>query len=69
MYVEGKPIWEGDELLYMDSNIKKQHMRKVCWQHRGIIISDPNWINSWSFSVVKINMEKKIIIDGVEYEL
>ena len=49
MYVEGKPAWEGDELLHMDSNIKKQHMRKVCWQHRGIIISDTSWISSWSF--------------------
>jgi len=52
MYVEGNPIWEGDEILHMDSNIKKQHMRKVCWQHRIIIISDTNWINSWSFKVM-----------------
>lgn len=53
MYVEGKPVWEGDKLLFNVDNDGKpyQMVREVKWQHRGIICSNPNWINAWSWSI------------------
>ncbi len=49
MYIEGKPVWEGDELLYTDPNTGKQQIEKVLWHHRGAIASNASWVNNWSF--------------------
>lgn len=53
MYVEGRPVWEGDRLLFSSDNDGKlcQMMREVKWQHRSIINGNPEWIKLWSWSV------------------
>jgi len=53
MYVEGKPVWEGDKLIFNgDDNGKPyQTLREVKWQHRAIINGNPDWIKLWSWSV------------------
>ena len=49
MYVENKPVYEGDKLLFRYEN--GQVMREVKWQHRAIISGNKEWIKLWSFSV------------------
>ena len=49
MYVEGKPVWEGDKLLFTSKPY--QMMREVKWQHRAIIKGNPKWIKLWSWAV------------------
>ncbi len=53
MYVEDKPVWEGDKLLFnVDNNGKPYQMvRQVKWQHRALINGNKDWINNWSWSV------------------
>jgi len=53
MYVEGKPVWEGDKLLFSGDDNGKPHqmMREVKWQHRAIINGNPEWLKLWSWSV------------------
>lgn len=54
MYVEMKPIYEGDKLIFNGNDNGKpyQTLRQVKWQHRSLIINNKDWINNWSFSVV-----------------
>lgn len=54
MYVEGKPVWEGDRLLFNGDDAEPyQMMREVKWQHRGIINGNPEWIKLWSWKIKK----------------
>jgi hypothetical protein len=50
MYVDGKPIYEGDKLIFTDAE-GNQYLRKVYWQHRVMIRGDKDWINNWSLCV------------------
>ena len=52
MYVEGKPVYEGDKLLYRGED-GEQYIRKVYHQHKLISISNPKWINNWSWDLDK----------------
>tara|TARA_R110002012_G_scaffold301901_1_gene502532 strand:- start:27 stop:317 length:291 start_codon:yes stop_codon:yes gene_type:complete len=53
MYVEGKPVYEGDKLIFNgnDNGKSYQTLREVKWQHRALINGNKDWINNWSFSV------------------
>jgi len=53
MYVEGKPVYEGDKLIFTgdDNGEPYQNLREVKWQHRALINCNEEWINDWSFSV------------------
>lgn len=56
MYVENEPVWEGDTLLFNgidDEGNPMQFTRKVYFNHRGIISSNPQWIDFWSWSINK----------------
>lgn len=53
MYVEDKPVWEGDKLLFSEDDNGKSYqiMREVKWQHRGILKGNPKWITFWSWTI------------------
>ena len=49
MYIDNKPVYEGDKLLFRNEN--EQQIREIKWQHRLIVHSNKKWIKLWSFSV------------------
>ena len=50
MYVENKPVYEGDKLLF-ETDKNQKIIREVKWQHRALINQNKEWIKDWSFKL------------------
>ena len=48
MYVEGKPVYEGDNLLFKSEG--GQYVRKVYQQHKILAKITQGWVGLWSWN-------------------
>lgn len=52
MYIENKPVYEGDNLIFIDSYTKSEPMvRKICFQHRFLLTANKKWSKQFSWKI------------------
>lgn len=60
MYVEGEPIWEGDQVLY-HAESGKITLREIFWENRNMVANGSEWVSQF---FLNINKPVKVITNG-----